>query len=424
MSRPPRRPDLRPHVGIVVQNMTVPLDRRVWSEAQTLVGAGYRVSVICPKGPGDPAFERLTGVELHKYRPAPAASGPVGFAVECLWSWLRTALLVIKIHRRHRLDVIQACNPPDTYWLLARLLRRAGTRFVFDHHDLCPELYRSKGNAVSETLLGALEALERHTYRQADAVVTTNESYRRIACERTGRDPESVTVVRSGPDPVRMRRREAKPALLAGHQHLVCYLGIMGPQDGVDMVIRAAATIVHDLGRRDIRFALLGYGDCLPGLRRLAHELDVDEHVHFTGRVELDEITDWLSTAEVGLCPDAWTPFSDVSTMNKTLEYLSFSLPVVSFRLHETVVSAGPAAVYVDPQHDPAKDARAYARALVDLVDDPVRRAAMGRLGRSRMEGALGWPTAARCYLGVYDRLLGWSGASPVLERRPEPAVL
>jgi glycosyltransferase involved in cell wall biosynthesis len=395
------------HVVVVVQNMTVPLDRRVWLECQTLVAAGLRVSVVCPKGPGDPSHAELDGVRLHKYRPAPAPRGPLGYAVEFAWSWIRTAELVRRIHRRDPVAVLQACNPPDTYWLLALLMRRAGTRFVFDHHDLCPELYRSRGGPVSPRLLRAIGWLERRTYATADAVMCTNESYRRIACARTGRSPAEVAIVRSGPDPERMRRGAPAPGLRDGHRHLVCYLGIMGPQDGVDTVIRTAAVVVRDLGRTDIRFAVLGYGDELAGLRRLVDELGLSDHVCFTGRVDLPEITEWLSTAALGLSPDPWTPFNDVSTMNKTLEYLAYELPVIAFSLTETVVSAGEAAVYVAPTGDATEDVRAYARAVVGLVDDPARRAVMGRAGRDRIEQFLGWPASSRRYLEVYAGLLG-----------------
>jgi glycosyltransferase involved in cell wall biosynthesis len=365
------------------------------------------VSVVCPKGPGDPGFEELEGVRLHKYRPPRPVRGPIGYAYEFAWCWLWTALLARRIHRADPIAAMQACNPPDTYWVLARAFRRHGTRFVFDHHDLCPELYRSRGGAPARGIVRFLEYLERRTYRTADAVITTNESYRRIGCARSGRAPDDVAVVRSGPDPATMVRGVADPTLKDGHDHLVCYLGIMGPQDGVDLVVRAAASVVHRLGRHDIRFAILGYGDCLESLRQLAVELDVANHVHFTGRVGPPEIAAWLSTAEVGLSPDTSTPFNDVSTMNKTLEYLAFELPVVAFDLEETVVSAGPAAAYV-PSDLPAEQAvDEFAATVVGLVDDPARRAQMGRIGRARIEGDLGWPASAPRYVEVYDALLG-----------------
>ena len=395
------------HVCIVVQNMPVPLDRRVWAESQTLVDGGYRVSVICPKGPGELEHERLGGVDLYRYRPAPAAVGLLGYALEFAWSFLSATWLARRIHQRDPIAVLQACNPPDTYWLLGALFRLGGTRFVFDHHDLCPELYRSRGRSWSPGVLRLLELLERATYRVADAVIATNESYRRIACARTGRPVEAVTVIRNGPAPERMERAGPDPQLRAGHEHLVCYLGIMGPQDGVDVVVRSAAFVVHEMGRTDIRFALLGYGDSMDELQQLTRSLGLDDHVHFTGRVDLDEITRWLSTSVVGLSPDPWTPFNDVSTMNKTLEYMAFELPVVAFDLTETQVSAGTAAVYVAHSGDPAEDVRRYAQALVALVDDPTRRQGMALLGRARIENLLGWHPSARRYLGVMDEVTG-----------------
>ena len=419
----------RPHVLIIVQNMPLPLDRRVWLECQSLAAAGYRVSAVCPKGPGDSAHEVRDGVTIRKYRPAPAASGPLGYAFEFAYCWIRTALLVARIQRRHPIDAIQACNPPDTYWLLARLLRRRGVRFVFDHHDLCPELYRSKGGRTSPRLLRLLEWLERRTYETADLVLTTNDSYRAVACRRTGTPPDEVTVVRSGPDPAKMRRGAAVPELRNGRQHLVCYLGLMGPQDGVDVVVRTADRVVHHLGRDDVQFALLGYGDCLDDLRALATDLHLDDHVTFTGRVDLAAITDWFSTADVGLSPDPKTPFNDVSTMNKTLEYMAYELPTVAFDLTETTVSAGPAGVYVTATGDSAADIDGFATALVELLDDPVRRAAMGRVGRARIEDGLGWPASGARYVQSYDDLLGRSAPAPrgrrhARSRRPAGAHL
>lgn len=412
------------HVCIIVQNMPVPLDRRVWAESQTLVAGGYRVSVICPKGPGEASFEWRDGVELHRYRPAPAADGVVGYAVEFVWSLLWATYLARRIHRRDPVAVLQACNPPDTYWLLGMLFRLGGTRFVFDHHDLCPELYRSRGRPWSPALLRVLELLERATYRHADAVIATNSSYRRIACARTGRSSETVAIIRNGPAPERMKRGSPCPELRAGHDHLVCYLGIMGPQDGVDVVVRSAAVVAHEMGRHDIRFALLGYGDCLDDLQHLTRTLHVDEHVHFTGRVEIDEITRWLSTADVGLSPDPWTPFNDVSTMNKTLEYMAYALPVVAFDLTETEVSAGSAALYVPHTGDPDADVHLYAQALVALVDDPQRRQGMALLGRARIEDVLGWPGAARRYLELVDALTGHGPRADAPAPRPDPDPL
>ena len=397
-----------PHVLIIVQNLSVPLDRRVWLECQTLVGAGYRVSVICPRGDGDGAYTELDGVRIHRYKPAPAARGVLAYGFEFAYCWLRAAALTWRIHRADPVNVIQGCNPPDTYWALARLFRRAGVQFVFDHHDLCPELYDSKPGQSSQWVGSLLRWLERRTFATADLVLTTNESYRERASTRTGRPADDIVVVRSGPDPEKMRRGAPEPGLRNGRAHLACYLGVMNPQDGVDIVVRAADHVVHGLGRDDIQFALLGDGDCGDELRRQATALGLDDHITFTGMVGSADINRYLSTGDVGLSPDPYTAFNDVSTMNKTLEYMAYGLPVLAFRLAETMVSAGTAGEYVavstDGGHD---DAKRFGAALVALLDDPERRATMGATGRERIEQSLGWPASAAVYLAAYDRLTG-----------------
>lgn len=397
------------HILIVVQNLPVPLDRRVWMECKALTAAGYRVSVICPQGDDDSRFERLDGVDIHRYPPPRAATGLASYAWEFAYCWLRTAALAMRIFRRDRFDVIQGCNPPDTYFALARLFRPFGVRYVFDHHDLCPELYecRDPSRPPSRPVLAALRWLERATYRTADHVITTNETYRERAQSRTGKPDADFTVVRSGPDPSTMRRGTPVADLRGGRRHLCCYLGIMGHQDGVENVVRAAAAIKHDLGRTDVQFALLGFGDTLDHLRELTTELDLDDMVTFTGRVEAPAIGAYLSTASVGLCPDPKTSFNDASTMNKVLEYMAHELPVVSFDLAETQKSAAEAAHYVTWSGDPEVDARAFARAIVALLDDPRRRMAMGHHGRTRIVNGLGWPNQAVRYVRAYDRLLG-----------------
>jgi glycosyltransferase involved in cell wall biosynthesis len=242
--------------------------------------------------------------------------------------------------------------------------------------------------------------------------MTTNETYRERARSRTGKPLEDFTVVRSSPDPARMKPSEPAVELRQGKRHLCCYLGIMGHQDGVDLVLRAAKILVHDLGRQDVHFALLGFGDTLEDLRRLSTELGLDDHVTFTGRVDLPAITSYLSTAAVGLCPDPKTPFNDASTMNKVLEYMAHGLPVVAFDLAETQTMARTAGHYVAWKGDSDCDAWEFALAVADLLDDPDRRLDMGRLGRARIENGLGWPTQAAQYVASYDRLLG---RAPVL---------
>jgi glycosyltransferase involved in cell wall biosynthesis len=388
-------------VLIIVQNLSVPLDRRVWQECRALTGAGYGVSVICPRGPGEASFEVLEGVRIHRYTPPPVAKGFAGYAGEFAYCWLRTAALSLKVARQEGFDAIQACNPPDTYWALALPYKATGTRFVFDQHDLNPEVYASRFGKAQGPLYKGLLALERATYKVADHVISTNESYRNVALTRGGRRPDGVSVVRSGPDVTTMVRGEPVPELRKGRKHLLAYLGIMGPQDGVDGVLHAMRRLV-DAGRDDAHLAMLGFGDCLDDLKALATELRLDDYVTFTGRVGPTEIRDYLSTAAVGLSPDPLSPLNDVSTMNKTLEYMAFELPVVAFDLKETQVSAGDAAVYVrDGDFD------GYAAAISELLDDEERRREMGRVGRKRIEDEFSWQHQAPRYVEVFRSLLG-----------------
>jgi len=401
----------QPHVLIIVQNLPVPLDRRVWLECQALVEADYRVSVICPRGPGDPDYAEIDGVRIHKYDPAPPAGGLAGYLWEFAYSWVQTARLARRIWKQDPFDVLQACNPPDTYWALARLYRRRGVRFVYDQHDLNPEVFLSRFGEPRGTLARlqyrALLWLERRTYRTSDHVISTNESYREIAMTRGGMAASDVTVVRSGPDTREMRPALGVSELRAGRRHLAVYLGIMGPQDGVDLVLRMLHVLVHRMGRDDLHVALLGFGDCYNELVRLAAELDVADHVTFTGRADARMVSDYLSTADVGIGPDPKSPLNDVSTMNKIMEYMSFAVPVVTFDLTETRVSAGDAAEYVLYTGDEATDEEQFAKAVATVLDDPERRVAMAVAGRERAAAELDWAPQRVKYVHVFDRLLG-----------------
>jgi glycosyltransferase involved in cell wall biosynthesis len=391
-------------VLIIVQNLSVPFDRRVWLECQALASAGHQVAVVCPKDDGDPDYQVLDGVELYKYRGYAPGGGKLSYIAEYAYSLAATAWLIFKARRRSgRIDVLQACNPPDIFWPIALVLRAFDkTRFVFDHHDLCPELFESRFPNGPKLPHRALLAMERWTHRTADQVIATNDSYRQIAITRGGKSPADVTVVRTGPDPERLRRGPEFPELRRGHRFLAAYIGVMGPQDGVDIVVRAADVVINKLGRDDIAFTVMGSGDCLKDLVALRDELGLGDHVEFTGRVPDEFVTRVLSTADVGLSPDPKNPLNDLSTMNKSMEYMSYELPVVAFDLRETRVSCGDAGFYVTPN-----DVYQYAEAIVTLMDDEAKRAELGKLGRERVEQELAWSHQEREYLRVYDRLLG-----------------
>ena len=265
--------------------------------------------------------------------------------------------------------------------------------------------------------LGGLRWLERMTYRTADHVISTNESYARIARERGHKSAQEVTVVRSGPNTSTMRPVVSDVAEQFDGKHVLAYLGIMGPQDGVDLVLEAMDLIVHKYDRKDVHAVLMGFGDCLEDLKKQATELELDEFVTFTGRVSPPEIADYLSAAEVGLCPDPKNPLNDISTMNKTMEYMSYALPVVTFDLHETRYSAEDCAVYVEPG-----DVDAFARETIALIDEPERRAELGTIARQRVAAELDWEPQSRAYVSVFDRLFNvartYGTSWPAVDRR------
>ena len=391
---------------IIVQNLPVPFDRRVWLECQALVSAGYRVAVVCPKGSDDPDYEVIDTVEIYKYRPYAPGGSKLSFIAEYVYSFLITARHVLKARRRARFAVMQACNPPDIFWPIGLVLRWVDrTKFVFDHHDLCPELFQSRFPDGPALPYRGLLALERRTHRTADHVISTNDSYRDIAINRSGKAPQDVTVVRTGPDPDKLKRGPEDPELRRGRKYLATYIGVMGPQDGVDIVVRAAAIVVHEMRREDIAFTIMGSGDCFDELVALRDELKLNGHVEFTGRAPDDLVKSIMSTADVGLSPDPKNPLNDVSTMNKTMEYMAFGLPVVAFDLRETRVSAAAAAVYVTPN-----DVHEYAKAIVDLMDDGAARTQLAKIARTRVEDELAWEHQKRSYLDVYQRLTGGAG--------------
>jgi glycosyltransferase involved in cell wall biosynthesis len=384
---------------ILVENLPVPFDRRVWTEAETLHAAGWSVTVISPMADASRRWhETIQGIEVLRYPLPTTATGLAAHLVEYGVAIPATLILALLVRLRGQVDVVQACNPPDFLFPIGRLLRWLGAAFVFDQHDLGPELYVAQGGRAHGAVHRLLSWAERATYRAADVVIATNETYRRIALERGRVDPANVFVVRTSPDPGRVHRVEPGPALRDGRRHLVVYLGTMGVQDGVDLFVRAAASVAR---RRpgDVRFVAVGGGDELASLRRLAEELGLDADLAFTGRVSDELVRSYLSTADVGVSPDPRNGFNEFCTMNKTLEYMAVGLPVAAFDLEETRVSAGDAAAYAEPN-----DPEALATTILELLDDPARRLAMGELGRARITGALSWDASAAQLLAAYAR--------------------
>lgn len=391
------------HILILVENLSVPFDRRVWQESRALADAGHRVTVICPQGASLDQEPEVTidRVRILRYPLRPARGGPVGYMREysvALWHSMRLAL---KVHRTDAIDVVHFCNPPDLLFIVALVLRvLGGTRSVFDQHDLVPELFLSRFPSGGKILFWLTRIAERVTYWCSDAVISTNESYRRVAIERGGMTPERVAVVRSAPDLTMFQRCEPDPALRNGKRYLGAYLGVMGPQDGIDYALRAIAHLRNQIGRRDTHFVFMGGGDAFDAMVALADELGIADIVEFTGWVAGDFPRRCLSTADVCLSPDPKNPLNDVSTMNKVVEYMAMAKPLVSFDLLETHVSAGRAAVYV-----PDNNEEAFASAIDQLLDDPVRRSEMGRYGRERVARELSWDVSRKSLLDFYARL-------------------
>ena len=388
-------------VLIVVENLPVPFDRRVWLEAVTLARHGAAVSVICPKGKGfTKAHEVLEGIAIHRYPVPLDPSGPLGFAAEFAWCFALTALLSVRVACGRGFDVLHACNPPDTFWLLGRFWQLWGRRFIFDHHDLCPEMFGAKFGRETGLLHRALLWLERRSLRAADVVITTNQSHKRVAVQRGGRAPDDVFVVRSGPDLGRFTQHPPDPAYRAGKPHLLVYLGEICRQDGVEVLVRAVRLLADE--RDDFHVLLLGGGPHQPAVKAYAEQQGLGGIAHFTGRVSDEELCRILSSATLGIDPDPKTPWSDQSTMNKVVEYMFFGLPVVAFDLHETRVSAGRAAAYAEPNSE-----RALADAIAALLDDPERRAAMAATGHERVREQLAWAYSVPHLLAAYDRAAG-----------------
>lgn len=386
----------------------MPFDRRVWQECTTLRDAGWRVDVICPQGSkrDTEAEAEIDGVRIHRYPLRAATGGPAGYLREYGSALWHTARLVREVGPVH---VVHACNPPDLLFLPARWLTRRGARFVFDQHDLVPELYLSRFDRGKDPLYRGVCALERMTYRAADVVIATNESYRDVAVSRGGKRPEDVFVVRSAPAVDRFQPVAPEPELKRGKSHLLCYLGVMGPQDGVDYALRALAKLRDELGRTDWHAVFVGSGDAFDAMVELAGRHGLSDQVQFTGRIPDADLVRYLSTADVCLSPDPRNPLNDVSTMNKVLEYMAMGRPIVSFDLREARVSAGDAAVYA-----PANDEAAFAKLITELLDDPEKRARMGEIGRERISGPLSWRNSQAALLAAY--------AAACRGRAPRPA--
>jgi len=389
------------HVLIVVENLPLPFDRRVWQEARTLKAAGAQVSIICPTGKGyETRFEVIEGIAIHRHPLPLEAKGALGFLAEYGAALLWETLLAWRIHLKRRIDVIQGCNPPDLIFLVAWPFKLLGVRYIFDHHDINPELYEAKfGKRGFFWRLMVL--FEKLTFMAADVSIATNHSYRTVAIERGGMAPERVHVVRSGPDLSKLKRVAPVNRWKNGRAHMIGYVGVMGEQEGIDLLIDAVEHIVRTMQREDIQFVLVGGGPALAQLQAMTQTRGLADYITFTGRAPDADLFAVLSTMDLGVNPDRVNPMNDKSTMNKIMEYMSLGKAMVQFDVTEGRYSAQGSSLYAE-----ANNPVDLAEKITALVDNPGAREAMGAYGRARVVNELNWQHQITPLLAAYTQAL------------------
>lgn len=389
-------------VLIVVENLSVPFDRRVWRECHALRDAGYQVSALSPMGVGrDSAWhEEIEGISIFRYPILHASGSFASYVVEFLNAIVMTFVMMWVVLLRRGFDVVQICNPPDLLIFPVLPFKLLGKKVIFDQHDLCPEIYETqKGlhgrpNAVVKVLL-RLEAL---TYAWSDVIMVVNDSCRRIAVGRGRRSERDVFVVRNGPSLQNLQQGRPDESLKRGKRHLLTYVGMMGPQEGIDVLLRAIHALVHVHGRTDFHVQILGGGTVLEAMRAYALELGLSDCVTFAGSVDYARVMEGIATADLCLCPDPKTPLSDKCSLVKAIEYMSLGRAFVAFDLEEVRHSAGAAADYAAPG-----DEADFAAKIHRLLDDPGRRAAMGQVGREQVLQRLTWEHSREALYAAYE---------------------
>lgn len=405
----PRRD--RPRVLIMVENLSLARDRRLGKQVRTLVGAEFDVTVVCRSDPGNRA---VAEVHVIEYRAPRDAASKLGFVREYGYSWLMAALAFVRVVARPGFDVLQLCGPPDIYFPFALLARALGKPTVYDQRDPSPELYAARYGDHAGWVPRILRVLEAASYRSAHHVVTVNGTLEDLARTRGGVPADRVTVVRNGPVLAAASGRPTRPELRNGRAHLCCWIGAMGPQDRLDLGVRAVHHLVHVQGRTDCQFAFVGDGEAQDGAMRLTRELRVEDWVSFPGFLPTDAVFTYLATADVGIDP----ALDDMVSPVKAFEYMAFGLPIVAFDLREVRALADEAARYAPPG-----EVEHFAGLISDLLDDPAARRQLGRIGRRRVEESLAWEHQELVYVGVFDQLLGRRAERGVRRRTGTGAV-
>lgn len=405
------------HVLMLVENNSFPQDLRVRKEAAALRRAGYQVSAIAPRSRSQPWTERVDGVQVYRYRAPRGGAGIAGYIWEYAYSMAATMVLMCRVYVRSPFHAIHAANPPDIFVFLALPFIVARVKFVFDHHDLSPEMFRARfrgpGSAVIRV---ALLFCERVSCKLASLVIATNEAYQELEISRCGVDPSKTVVVRNAPDLAVLRRRDADPALRLPAKLILCYVGEIGHHDGVDYLIRALRVLRYGLCRRDFHCWIVGDGDAQRESKLMASEFDLDECVTFVGRVEHHEVVVYLSSADICLAPEPSNGYNDLSTMIKIGEYMAIGVPIVAFDLAEHRRWAGDSACYAR-----VNDVDSFAQKIVDLAEDPEVRKRMGAAGKERVRTKYSWPAQESILIDAYRRM--FSGASNNVRRDKSSAL-
>lgn len=385
-------------VLIIVENLPVPFDTRVWQEATTLAMNGYTVSVICPKGKEYTQEEEyLQGVHVFRHDLPAEGNGAVGYAKEYLTALKEELRLAKKVYKEIGFDVIHGCNPPDDIYMVAKHFKKYGVKYVFDHHDICPELFEAKFGKTSGLLYKSQLWLEKQTYKHCTFAFVTNESYKKIAIERGKMNPNKVIILRSGPKLERMHIMPPVESIKRGYKYMVGYLGVIGQQEGIEYLLDAAKYIKeHD---NNVFWGIVGGGPHLEALKKQAHDMGLDDCVEFTGRASDQQMLEYLNTADVCVNSDKYNSMNDKSTMNKILEYMALAKPIVQFDLTEGRYSAQDASLYAKNN-----DAEDMAKKIMELLDNPELRKKMGAYGRNRVVNELSWEHTSKALLEGYEK--------------------
>lgn len=385
-------------VLIIVENLPVPFDTRVWQEATTLVANGYVVSVICPKGKGyTEEREFIQGVHIFRHDLTVEGNSAIGYLKEYATALREELRLAKLVYKEIGFDVIHGCNPPDDIYMIAKYFKKYGVKYVFDHHDICPELFEAKFGKKRGPLYYSQLFFERQTYKHCTFAFVTNESYKKIAIKRGKMDPDKVIVLRSGPKLERMKIMPPVESIKRGYKYMVGYIGVIGKQEGIEYLLDAAKYIKnHD---NNVFWGIVGDGPNLEALKRQAHEMGLNDCIEFTGRVPDLQMLQYLNTADVCVNSDKYNSMNDKSTMNKILEYMALGKPIVQFQLTEGKYSAQKASLYAKNN-----DAVDMAQKIIQLLNNPEKRRKMGEYGRNRVVNELSWEHTSRALLDGYEK--------------------